>query len=522
MESDFRIRGKRSFDVPHDIGKTTRMRDLTSEGRGRLQFLNQNHPARKCSTLKKPPHSNPSSDKAGARGSPNPISHADFDLAEQVNLCPTATDSSRFELPTSPILRPGTVLTVAFWLLAAIAAVCPMNRRRFCRSEKLSRHAYWTTRMTTSELPAVSNPSPSLRWGRMGILIGLALAAGTGFASFLEWSVEQSHPAFLSSKKTIVTANCAARIRDTSAKPGQSVVPGDPLFQLVDVQLEDRLIAKRREIAELEAEIRRAKITAEIDLAWRRRELQAEVFETQLKEAALSQEKLNKQVEQLAWKEHLTSADSNVSPMVAEVDHPFRSITKGLHLPDDRRLQAMLREDAAAATAETLTTQIALCEQRLKTIAVLEKDLETKIRAASGVDVNDARLAGAKLELAALESQSKELIITSPTYGTVGDLRFQSGDRVPSGATLLEILDDVPPHVVAQLPSAAASRVRHGTKVSLIFPSNEHRIGIITDIPPQITTAPGSSDSYVAVKIEPAGKLWPKFAIGSSIKVLLP
>ena len=374
--------------------------------------------------------------------------------------------------------------------------------------------------MTTSATTLDSVPRNSLRRSGIGVLLGLALVAGTGFAFLLEWSGERSYPGCLQSRTTLVTANCMARIREATVQSGQSVAPGSPLFQLVDVQLEDRLITKRREIAELAAEIARGKISTEIDLAWRRRELQAEVFETQLKEAALSQEKLNKQVEHLAWKEHLTSVDSNISPMVAEVDHPFRSISRELHLPDERRLQAMLREDAAAATAETLATQIALCDQRLKSLAALDKELELKLRSASGVDVNEARMNGAKQELAAMESQWKELAITSPTYGTVGQVRLQTGDRVSSGGTLVEILDDIQPYVVAQIPSGPASQLRHGVKVTLIFPSNDRRLGIITEIPPQTTT--GGRESVVSVKIEPAGKLWPKLAIGSNAKVLLP
>ena len=32
----------------------------------------------------------------------------------------------------------------------------------------------------------------------------------------------------------------------------------------------------------------------------------------------------------------------------------------------------------------------------------------------------------------------------------------------------------------------------------------------------------GDPRPFVAVKIEPAGKLWPKLAIGANVKVLLP
>lgn len=375
--------------------------------------------------------------------------------------------------------------------------------------------------MTTNELPAKSGSADKLPQLRTGLLIALSLMAGCGTAWLLKWSGEQAYSGSLQSRTTSVTTNCHARIREVNVKTGQAVVPGDVLFQLVDVQLEDRLIAKRREIAELEAEVSRSRIVAEVDIAWRRRELQAETFETQLKEAALVQEKLNKQVEQLAWKEYLAGNDTNISAAFTEMDHPFRSISNGLQAPDDRRLQAMLREDAAAAAAEALTTQIALCEQRLKNLASLEKDLETKIRSASGVAVNEARLNGARTELAALESQLQELTITSPTYGVVGEVKHQPGERVAQGVALVDILDDVPPHVVAQLPAGTASKLRHGVKVALAFPENGQRIGIVSAIPPKTTLANGTTDAFVPVKIEPAGKLWPRLAIGSNVKVML-
>jgi len=181
----------------------------------------------------------------------------------------------------------------------------------------------------------------------------------------------------------------------------------------------------------------------------------------------------------------------------------------------------MLREDAAAASAEALATQIALCEQRLTKLELLEKEIEAKIRASSGIDVAETRCQGAKQELVALEQQVKDLTLTSPTYGTIGDIKLQPGDRVSSGATLIEILDDLQPHVIAQIPSIATSKVRQGSNVVLIFPSNEKRLGVIASIPKQTVSIVGSSDSFLPVKIEPAGKLWPKMALGSNIKVLL-
>ena len=237
---------------------------------------------------------------------------------------------------------------------------------------------------------------------RKGLYIGLALIAGTGVARLFEYVGEHPYPGALRSRVTLVSSNCLAQVREVSVKAGQTLSPGDSLVQLVDSKLEDRIISKRREIAELEAEMIRVKIAAEVDLAWRRRELETEVFETQLKETALTQERLNKQVEQLAWKDYLACADASISPIGAASDDPFRSLTKELQLPDERRLQSMLREDAAAASAETLSIQITLCQERLTRLAALEKNLEQKIRAGSGVDVIEAKLKGAQRELDAL------------------------------------------------------------------------------------------------------------------------
>ena len=376
--------------------------------------------------------------------------------------------------------------------------------------------------MTPSDVSTPSAKTDVVPRRRIVILICLAVSAGTGLAWFLEGTGLQSFPGSIEARTTLVTTNRAARVDDVSVKTGQTVVPGDTLFQLVDSQLEDRLIGKRREIAQREAEVGHSKAIADVELAWRRRELQADIFETQLKVAALSQEKLNKQVEQIAWRERLTSVEVNLSPLISDANHPFRSISQELHTPDDRRLQAMLREDAAAASAEALATQIALCEQRLKKLELLDKEIEAKVRASSGIDLAETRFNGVKQELAALESQMKELTITSPTYGTIGVVKLQSGDRVPQGGPLVEILDDQQPHIVARIPSSEASKLRQGSKVTLIFPADQRRIGIIAAIPPQTMSVAGASESILAVKIEPASKLWPKLPIGSNVKVLLP
>ncbi len=363
--------------------------------------------------------------------------------------------------------------------------------------------------------------SPTFSRRRVGLAICLAISAGTGLALILERTGQQSFSGSLEAHKTVVTTNCAAHLHRVSVKTGQTVVSGDPLFQLIDADLEDRLVNKRHEIAEFEAEVVRAKAVAEVELAWRRRELQTEIFEMRLKIATLSQEKLNKQVERIAWKEHLNGSDGKIYSLLTETSTSFRAVSLDVPAADDRRVQAMLREDAADASTEALATQIALCEQRLKSLESLDKELEGKIRASSGVDIAEARCSRAKQELTALEGDVQELTMVSPTYGMIGDVKLHSGDRVPEGSTLVEILDDQHRHVIAQIPSSSAAKVHQGSKVTLLFPMNERRTGVVASISPQMVPVAGAAESALPITIEPAGKLWPKLAIGSNVKVLL-
>jgi multidrug resistance efflux pump len=361
--------------------------------------------------------------------------------------------------------------------------------------------------MKPGETTTVTDASNVPQWRRIGILLILAISAGTGLA----WSLEHrqhSIPGTLEARRAVIATSRTVRVREISVAMGQSVTPGQPLCQLIDAELEDRLIGKRREVAEYEAEIARAKASADVEIAWRHRELQEEIFEIQLKVAGLSQEKLSKQVEEYAWKDRLSATEALVIPTGTG--------------SDDRRLMAILKEDAAAGTSEALTTQIALCEQRLKNLESLDKDLESKIRASSGVDVAEARLNGAKQELIALEGQVRDLAMNSSSHGTVGEIKIRTGDRVPAGCTVMEIFDDQQPHVIAQIPSHSATKFHPGTIATLTFPMNEQRTGIVTSLPMQTVAVAGHSESFLLVKIEPTGKLWPKLAIGSNVRIQLP
>ena len=134
-------------------------------------------------------------------------------------------------------------------------------------------------------------------------------------------------------------------------------------------------------------------------------------------------------------------------------------------------------------------------------------------------------MARVREELSSLEQQRDSLTIVSPSHGVVGAIHHEAGDLVEPGNTIVELFDDDRRHLTASIPSSAVARLLPGTKLTLIFPAGYKRIGLVAAIPPQAmfeNTAQLSEDSQVAVRIEPAGKLWPKIPIGSRIKVQVP
>ena len=362
---------------------------------------------------------------------------------------------------------------------------------------------------------------------RMAVLFLAALAAGIGVATWLEGRGAASYAGQLQARTTSVAAGRAARIASMTVTTGQRVVPGEKLLELADDRLVGQITAKKRELVELEADVQRVKATADVELEWRRRELQNETFQTQLKAATMTQEKLSKQVEQLAWQEHLTSrnTDLDAGPSLVETASPFRSIILHTHVMDERRLQAMLKEDAAAGAAESLGTQLTLCDQQLERLKKLGEDLPNKIRLSVGVELAETRLTRVREELSSLEQQRDSLTIVSPSHGVVGAIHHEPGDLVEPGSSIIELFDDDRRHLIASIPSSAVARLKQGTKLTLIFPAGYKRIGLVAAIPPQAMagdSAERTDDSQVAVRIEPAGKLWPKIPIGSRIKVQVP
>lgn len=354
--------------------------------------------------------------------------------------------------------------------------------------------------------------APLIRWPRVSAIVGFSFLLGAGACLALDARQGESHLAILSAKTRSITAPRAALIQSLGVKVGDEIAAGQHLLTLKDEQLGHQLQTQQRLIDELAADLERVRAAAELELAWRKRDLQAEIFHTQLKTANLHQDKVSKEVEHLAWKERL----SNPKTAAIEISSSDRS-----RRSDETRLTAMLRADAAAAAVESIGTQLALCDTRLSDLQGALTALELQVRSSSGVEVAAARLQRARGELAALEATAAALNIESPVAGVVSTVERRIGEHVEPGVTVVELVDVDRLSLLAPIPLNELAQWSVGSRVVVRFPNGDLRTGLVAEVAPTVSTeAMGATQgSHVTVRIEPHGKPWPVLPTGSAVHV---
>ena len=100
-------------------------------------------------------------------------------------------------------------------------------------------------------------------------------------------------------------------------------------------------------------------------------------------------------------------------------------------------------------------------------------------------------------------------------------MRLVDEDSMPAGEVMLKILHTDRRFVVVYVPTRRVTELQQGNEVGLTFPGGELYEGRVTDLPMLADVVTPGGESLVAVRLEPAGRLWPQVPIGSQIDVVL-
>jgi multidrug resistance efflux pump len=371
--------------------------------------------------------------------------------------------------------------------------------------------------------------------GRIAAFAVMALVAGIALAVWIDRPGGPKCIGILSARTTFVTAETEGTLAEFLVSEGEPVSIGDPLIRMTDERLERSILAKRREISSLESELQRALATAELELKWRTRTVEAEICEIQLRSATFLKEKFDYELQRSMLADLLSGNDvvtldggpSSPEPWLPEVwssNHGNDPLVL-MRRPRPERLTTVLHLEAAANAAEVSAAQVEICEMRQQRLERLKEELPNQVRRTAGVDVAEANLARAREELEQMEAEQNDLTVPSPAIGTVGVFRVRRGDHLVPGTPIVELLDDSQRHLVVNVPSQEITSFGLGTRLKLLFPGKVEREGKVVRISPQATHSAGQgppdADTTILVHVEQKGRLWPEVPIGSQVRVQL-
>ncbi|HLQ46330.1 MAG TPA: HlyD family efflux transporter periplasmic adaptor subunit [Planctomycetaceae bacterium] len=357
-------------------------------------------------------------------------------------------------------------------------------------------------------------------------LAALALMAGLGAVTWIAHAGEVCATGFLRAEQSAVYSPRSGRVDSVSAHTGDSVKPRQTLLQLVDDSLDREIAAKSREVHSLEAALEQCRAKADVQMSLQIKSLDEELHRTRLQSAEYLRQHYAASFEHVTWRNFMKESHAGrwlpVAPVaLSEPDRIFSSlVTDSVLTPEEVRLRAMMRQEEARNSAEVTKAQADLCDHHIHELQELRQTLPERIRKAAGVDVAEAKLAQATEQFNSLNQQKAAMTVTAPGYGIVGSYTKQAADPVSEGEALVTVLDRDRPFVEVDVPSREIGRLQVGQKIPLEF-AGADRIGRVETISPQAHRRDSSVESWIAVRIRPAGRLWPEVPIGSAVSVRL-
>ena len=389
---------------------------------------------------------------------------------------------------------------------------------------------------------AVSNLPASIL--RTFTLLACALLIGFFAVYLLGQHRNQALTGVLSADVTSIKVPAASRLTAVHIRAGDEVFSGQPLVTLEKLEHLGLIEVQEHTVRDLERELKRAEAQAVIELEWRTRDLDRELADlrsqvTQKETAATPGRRSNTAsarrpagppVSPISSSSSVATvsprpggilffgAGGQASCTTAGSDPPLQPVpmpvpVRVAEVPQN----GVISDSAEMSLTDTMLDSLRSEQARLESVLL---SLPDTVSEAVGVASLKAHLAEAAQQLAEMKTVSREINVESPVYGTVGQVRYRQGDDMQPGEIMVRILHTDRRYIIVYLPSRRVHEMQPGHEVELTFPGGQEYRGQIVEIP-LLTEATGQSgDSLAAVRIEPAGRLWPAVPVGSQVDVI--
>ncbi len=389
---------------------------------------------------------------------------------------------------------------------------------------------------------AVSNLPASIL--RTFTLLVCALLIGFFAVYLLGQHRNQALTGVLSTDMTSIKVPAASRLTAVHIRAGDEVFSGQPLLTLEKLEHLGLIEVQEHMVRDLERELKRAEAQAVMELEWRTRDLDRELadvrFQVAQRETAPTPGRGPSTASARRPSGTPVSPISAGNPLATARPRPggilffgasgqtscatVRSVPplQSVPMPVPVRVAEVPQNDVMSDSAEmTLTdTMPDLLRSEQARLESVRLSLPDTVSEAVGVTSLKAHLSEAAQQLDAMKTASREINVESPVYGTVGQVRYRQGDDMQPGEVMVRILHTDRRYIMVYLPSRRVHEMQPGHEVELMFPGGQEYRGQIVEIPLLAEATGESGDSLAAVRIEPAGRLWPAVPVGSKVDVI--
>jgi multidrug resistance efflux pump/predicted flap endonuclease-1-like 5' DNA nuclease len=409
-------------------------------------------------------------------------------------------------------------------------------------------------------------------------LLICALMVGFLAVYFLKQQRNETLTGVLSADVTSVCVPARAKLTEVRVKPGDEVFSGQPLLTLEKLEHLELIGAQEKLVQNLQWEMRRIEAMTAIEVEWRSRDLDREIarYQTQIAQhktaareriqEALAEKARKEAAETVLAIEATTQATDSSKQGVrlasatgyrkrpgglmffsASAQEPQRMIaatpvpaTAPAPAPVPVPTPEPMIEDVPKPLAEPAPVRIAMAPESSSVIdqpmsltedplvvgwqneqlrlESLKVELPETMKQALGVAALQMHYQEASEHLEKMKAASREVEVTAPVYGVVGQVRYSQGDQLPQGDVMLRILH-AERYIVVNLPTRRIHEMQMGREVELVFPGDEEYRGRVADVP-IMAEADHRGETHAVVRIERVGRVWPTLPVGSHVDVI--
>ena len=394
------------------------------------------------------------------------------------------------------------------------------------------------------ETPRQSSTLPASVFRTISLLVCALLI---GFFTVYLIGQRQNLPltGILSADITTIRVPAASRLTSVQIKAGQEVFSGQPLVTLEKLEHLSFIETQERLVRDLERELKRVEAQASIELESRTRDLDRELSNVRQRIAIgeldtttasqIPEGNQNRMPGTLPVRSVSLSGSPKFGPPqraraggiiffsgASGQSSPLPAPVTVATFSEPVRIAELPRNTVVSDSTVTgsTTPNLAVLRSEQSRLESVRAALPHTVNEAVGATIMQAHYADAARQLEVMKNVSREVHVSSPVYGTVGQVRYREGDDMQAGEVMLRILHTDRRYITAYLPTRRVHEMRAGQEVELRFPGNEEFLGQVVDVPMLADLTGNSGDTLTAVRVEQLGRLWPNVPVGSQIDVI--